>query len=318
MRVLLAGASGFVGSRVLDDLLRAGHNVTALSQSERSRATILAKHPEVAVVIGDVGNVAEMKRAMPEGIEAIIYLPGLLREFPRKGITFRSAHVEGPKNLLNAWRGAAPRALAVSDEQQPRLRWIEMSALGTRPNASTAYFSTKWEAEEHIRASDTGWTIIRPSVIFDDRPSDRMNFVGELAKVIRLAPFIPVFGDGKYRMQPVSVDDVSQTIVQALGKSETIGKTFELGGPEKLSYNEIVSQIAVALGKRKPMLHIPFSLARVAASLMEGFSFFPFTVDQLTMLLEENIVRDPGKEKEWREMFELPMKRFGESIKTGF
>ena len=315
MNVFLAGAAGYVGSRVLDDLLVAGHSVSALAHSERSRASILRKHPEVTVVIGDVGNAEAMQRAMPTGLEAIIYLPGLLREFPGKGITFQSAHVEGTKNLLNAWSGASSPALPANKKQPQPLRWIEMSALGTGPNASTAYYKTKWEAEQHIRSSDTDWTILRPSVIFDDRPSDRKNFVGEIAKIIRVSPFIPILGNGEYRMQPVSVADVSQTIVQCLAKPETIGKTYEIGGPEKLTYKEIVTIIADAMGKRKPSLHIPFVLAETASRVLGGFAFFPFTLDQLTMLKEENIVRDAAREREWRETFVLTGKRFGESVR---
>jgi uncharacterized protein YbjT (DUF2867 family) len=127
MRIFVAGASGFVGSRVLDDLVSVGHEVTALVHSEQSLEEIARANPNVIVVKGDVTSADDMLRAVPRGTEAIIYLPGLLREFQRKGITFRSIHVDGVRNLL----AAAKRSGAT--------RWIQMSALGAKPNAKTGY-----------------------------------------------------------------------------------------------------------------------------------------------------------------------------------
>ena len=177
MNIFLAGASGFVGSRVLNDLVNAGHNVVALAHSDRSLNTIASAYPKVTVVLGDVSRPDEMLRAVPTGMEAIIYLPGLLREFPPKSITFRGVHVEGVRNLLAAAK------------QVGATRWIQMSALGAKPNSSTDYYNgTKWEAEELVRASGTSdWTILRPSLIFDDRPRREHNFVDEIAKAIRMA-----------------------------------------------------------------------------------------------------------------------------------
>ncbi len=298
MKVFLTAAAGFVGSRLLDDLLAAGHEVTALAHSDRSLEQLRRLHPELNIARGDVTKAGDMLKAVPSGTEAVIYIPGLLREFPSKGITFRGVHVEGVRNTLAAARNAGAT------------RWIEMSALGTGPHGKTGYFRTKWEAEELVRSSGMQWTILRPSVIFDDRPTKLKTFVNEIAKAIRQLPFIPILGTGKFRLQPVSVDDVSQTIVQALSKPETIGKTYEIGGPEKLTYTEIVTTIARGLHSKKPKLRIPMVLAEVAAKLFQRFAFFPFTTDQLTMLKDENIVKDRSREEEWKSTFTLPLKRF--------
>lgn len=303
MNIFLAGASGFVGSRVLADLVSAGHQVTALVHSKRSLEEIARADPKVTVVQGDVSRLDEMLRAVPHSTEAIIYLPGLLREFPRKGISFRAVHVEGVRNLLAAAK------------QVGATRWIQMSALGAASVSSTSYYRTKWEAEELVRASGLDWTILRPSLIFDDRPRREHNFVQEIAKAIHMAPIVPILGDGKFLFQPVSVDDVSKTIVQVLTKPETIGKTYEIGGPEKISYRELVTTIARAMGTKKPAIKIPLWFITSLARLLGRFPWFPITVDEIAMLQNGNYVRDPQEDQQWRDTFDVPMKRFSECAK---
>lgn len=224
MHIFLPGASGFVGERVLNDLLAAGYEVTALTHSERSRSELQRRHPALNAASGDVASENDILRAMPAEIDAVVYLPGLLREFPRQAITFRGVHVEGVRNTLAAAKRAGVR------------RWIQLSALGTQANSATEYFRTKFDAEQLVQASGLEWTILRPALIFDDEPRRQHNFVEEVAKAIRMAPFVPILGSGKYLLQPVSLEDVSQTILQSLSKPATIGKIFEMGGPEKMTY----------------------------------------------------------------------------------
>jgi uncharacterized protein YbjT (DUF2867 family) len=302
MHVFLAGASGYVGSRVLDDLVAAGHEVVALAHSDRSLEEIAKRNPNVNIVKGDVTNAEKMLRAVPHGTDAIVYLPGLLREAPSKGITFRAVHVDGVRNLLHTAKAVGAT------------RWIQMSALGARPNAPTAYYRTKWEAEELVRTSGLDWTILRPSLIFDDRLRHQHNFVDEIAKAIRMAPFVPIIGNGEFLFQPVSVDDVSQTIVQSLSKPDSIGTVYELGGPEKRTYRELVTMIARAMSTKKPAVKIPLWALTSVARLFGRFSWFPITSEELAMLRNGNFVREVAEDRKWRETFELPMKRFSESV----
>jgi uncharacterized protein YbjT (DUF2867 family) len=302
MNIFLAGASGYVGSRVINDLVVAGHHVVALAHSDHSLQEIARTYPNVTVVQGDVSRPEDMLRSMPQETEAIIYLPGLLREFPRRGITFRTVHVEGVRNVIAAAKQAGAR------------RWIQMSALGARPDTSLKYYHTKWEAEELVRASGFDWTILRPSLIFDDRPRRQHNFVNEIAKAIHRAPFVPIVGNGEFLFQPVSVDDVSETIVQSLTKSETIETIYEMGGPERISYHELVTAIARTMRTKKPAVKIPFWLMTSVAHLFNSFNWFPITVDELEMLKNGNYVRDPQEDLKWRNTFDVPMKRFSECM----
>jgi NADH dehydrogenase len=241
-----------------------------------------------------------------QGQEAIIYLPGLLREFPSKGITFQKVHVDGVRNLL-----------AIAKESGVQ-RWLQMSALGTTAEATTGYYKTKWQGEQLVQNSGLDWTIFRPSVIFGSEPTKRITFAGELAHAIKVAPFLPIFGNGKYRMQPVSRDVVCGAIVKSLAQPETIGKIYELGGPEKLTYIEIMRGIAQAMGKPKPAVYIPFWPVEMMAALFDRYKFFPLTRDQLVMLKNENIVKDPAREREFETTFHPSQPTFAEGLRGYF
>lgn len=289
MKVFLAGGTGFVGEHVRRELLARGHVVRLLVHRRKEGVETGVEQAE-----GDVTRLDSFAAAV-EGCEATINLVGIIREFPGRGVTFEKLHVEATKNVLDAARKAGVR------------RHFQMSALGTRPGATSAYHRTKYRAEELVRASGLDWTIFRPSLIFG--PKDA--FVNMLAGYVRSFPAVPVIGDGTYRLQPVSVDDVARCYALALEMPDTVGKTFELCGPDRFTYNEILDTIGRVLGKGH-LLKVPnpVGLMKLIVPLMQGFSFFPLTMDQITMLLEENICASP-----WPELFGFEPAPFEEGIR---
>lgn len=277
VKVFLTGATGFVGKGVLSRLTAAGHEVTCLVRpgSEAKLARAEVHTTQVTPAPGDLFDLDSLRRAM-EGSEAVIHLVGIIREQPQKGVTFSRIHVEGTRNVLQAAAQAGVR------------RFVQMSALGARAGAASAYHRTKHEAEELVRASGIPYVIFRPSVIFG--PGD--EFVNMLAHLVRL-PVTPVIGDGSYSLQPVARETVADVFEQALTRESVTGQTFEVGGPAPLSYSEILDAIGEVIGKRHVRkLHIPVGLMKPVVTLMEGFSFFPITHTQLTMLLEGNACSD--------------------------
>jgi len=157
-----------------------------------------------------------------------------------------------------------------------------------------------------VRASGLDWTIFRPSIIFG--PEDA--FVNKLAVMIRRYPVIPVIGDGAYRFQPVSVNDVARCFAMALEMPETFGKTFEVCGPDRLTFNDLLDTIGKVLGKpRVAKLPTPLGVMKVIVPIFQGFSFFPLTMDQLLMLVEENIC-----DGRWQETFHFQPERFAGGI----
>ncbi len=291
MKVFVTGGTGFVGRTLLRILKSSGHQAVALVRAG-SEAKV---PPGVEIVSGDVLEDSAVLALKMAGCQAVIHLVGIIREFPRKGITFERLHPQATRNIVAAAKEAGIK------------RYLHMASLGTRPGATSAYHQSKWAAEEIVRDSGLDWTIFRPSVIFG--PED--SFVNLLADLIRKSPFLPVIGDGNYRLQPVAVEVVAQAFVKALNLPETIGKTFEVCGPSPLTYNEIVRAVAEALSRRVVLIHLPVSLMRLAATLLGGFAFFPLTTDQITMLLEENVCQNT---EAFYQTFDLPRVDFREGI----
>jgi len=291
MRVFLTGGTGFVGRQVIHELLQQGHQVRALV---RTSGKPLA--PEVETIIGDTTSAAMLSGAA-YGCDAIINLVGIIREFPVKKITFDRLHIQTTNNLIRMAEDAGIR------------RYIQMSANGTRAEAVTGYHQTKWAAEQALRNTDLDWTIFRPSLIFG--PDDL--FVNMLAGLIKTLPVVPVMGDGRYRLQPVSVIDVARSFVQALERTDTFHQTYHCCGPRPISYDETLDLIGYALKRSRPVvkLHQPLCLMKPLVSVFQHFPPFPMTSDQLTMLLEENICSSTH----WQDVFDLNLTDFDSGIR---
>ncbi len=281
MRVLVTGATGFVGREVLRQLHTAGHEARVLVRNTKAAADRL---PQPTCVTGfHRGDVTELRSltGAARGCDAVIHLVGIISEFGP--VTYERLHVEATRNMV-----AAAQADGVE-------RFVHMSALGTRANAASRYHQTKWAAEEVVRRSGLDYTIFRPSVIYG--PED--HFVNLFARMARWTPLLPVIGRGTTLLQPVAVETVARCFVQALTRSECMGQTYDVCGPEKLTAPRMLDAISAVTGRRRGKLHIPLPLARLQATALElvvGKVLRrppPLNRDQLIMLQEDN-AGDPG------------------------
>jgi len=269
VRVAIIGGTGFVGGYLVDALLAAGHDVSTLV---RPGSESKLHSDSVHSVSGDLSSQAALQETL-KGCDAVIYNVGILREFPRRGITFEQAQYQGVVDTV-----AAAKAAGVS-------RMLLMSAIGVK-DPGTRYQSTKRRAEQHALSSGLDVTVLRPSVIFGD-PRGTMEFATQLYRDM-VRPPIPAAGFAGVRMSPVYIEDVADAFLAALGDTSTIGKTIELAGPEVLSWKDMVRRIADAAGKSKVVLPVPIWIMRVGATLFDRLPFYPVTRDQLTMLEEGN------------------------------
>lgn len=299
LQVLVTGGTGFVGRAVLAALRDAGHHARILVRRPTNpRTRGLADRPGTEPVVGDVLDPASLARALP-GCDAVIHLVGIISEIGRN--TFENAHTVATRNVLDAARGAGVR------------RHVQMSALGTRPDAASRYHRTKWAAEEAVRGSGLDWTILRPSLIYGAED----HFTNLLARLARFSPLLPVMGPGHGLLQPVAVEAVALAFVRALTEPAAVGRTFDLCGPDRLTFNEVLDAILAASGRRRLKLHVPLALARLQARGLE-FVFptllrraAPLNRDQLIMLQEDN-VGDPAPANA---LFHLPTERFTDGVR---
>lgn len=269
MRVLVTGASGFVGNWVVAELLARGHGVRCLVRPGSEGK--LKAADRVAVFLGDVLDEAAVNQAV-QGCEAVVHLVGIIREFPRRGITFERLHVEATKNVVDAARAAGVQ------------RYLQMSALGARPEPADPYHITNFRADEYVMASGLTYTIFRPSVIYG--PEDQaLNLLVRQIKAFRV---VPVIGKGLYQLQPVAVWAVAQAFALALELPHTENRIYEVGGPEPLSFNAIIDSLAFEVRRRILKIRLPVWPFRLAAFLLGRFAWFSLTSGQLRMLLEGN------------------------------
>ncbi len=282
MRVAIIGGTGFVGGHLTDALLEAGHGVSLLVRA--GSESKVSQSGRVSMTTGDISS-PEALRAVMQGSSAVIYNVGILREFPRRGITFEESQYRGLVRTVDA-----AREVGVT-------RLLLMSANGVK-QPGTPYQETKFRAEQYARQSGLDVTVLRPSVIFGD-PDGKMEFATQLFNDM-IRPPVPAVSffsgrspeQGAVLMSPVHIDDVAGAFVAALENDETIGQTFALGGPEVLSWQTMVRRIAEATGRDKWVLPMPIWIMRVGATFFDWLPFFPVTRGQLTML-EEGNTADP-------------------------
>lgn len=280
---LVTGASGFVGQAVVDELLHRGYAVRALYHHK----PLLRANPRFHAIQGDLFDQKTLEKAL-HGCDSVIHLVGIIRENPRKGITFHRIHFEGTESIVQA---AAKAGIQ---------RFVHMSALGARSDAPSQYHRTKYYAEEYVRSSGMNWTIFRPSLIHGPA-GEFMQMESRWAR--KTAPpwlFMPYFGSGLLgfgragKIQPVYVNDVARAFVDSLVKHIFVGKIYSLGGPEQFTWREFHQTCArILVGHKRWVFPIPVWWAKTLTHLLPA-SLLPFNRDQVLMSQEDNIC-DLGK-----------------------
>jgi NADH dehydrogenase len=225
----------------------------------------------LTVVPGDVTQPHTLPPAM-QGCDAVIHLVGIIREFPSRGLTFHKLHCEATAHVVAAARQCGIR------------RYVHMSALEARPGPVAGYHKTKQQAEEVVMTSGLTYTIFRPSIVYG--PGDA--FINLFKQQIDSLRVVPVIGDGRYLVQPVPVWQVAQGFSLALDAPAAENRTYAVGGPEPVSFNDLIDTLARVLQKNVLKLHMPVWPLRLSAGLFQRFPWFPVTADQIDMLLAGN------------------------------
>jgi uncharacterized protein YbjT (DUF2867 family) len=293
VRVLVTGGTGFAGPKIVQAIVEGGHHVRALARDRQKASHVAALGAEL--VEGDMTDPAALRSAA-QGMEAVVHLVAIRQGKPEE---FQRVMVDGTRSLLAAAHEAGAG------------RFVLMSALGTSEESKdlVPYYGAKWQQEEDVRASPIPHVIHRPSFLFGRDGGILTTF----RKIAKLAPVTPIIGSGRQRIQPIWVDDVAAYFARSLELDAAANRTFELGGPDAVTWNEFWERFKRALGVRRPSVHVPVGLMKVNALVTERLpGEIPLTRDLLKMLeYGDNVVTNDEAVR----TFQLPLVPLDEQLR---
>ncbi len=268
MKVAVVGATGFVGSHLAPHLVDAGHDVIAISRDGRRLPawTDAVEARAVDVTDGDLDTALA-------GAEALVHLAAIPRE--TRGRRFDEVNVRGTQRVVEA------------AERIGLKRLVHLSVMGVTDDPTLRYLHSKWRGEEAVRASPIEWVVLRPSLMFGTGD----GFFNLIKTTLRWwSPgVVAIPGDGSTRFQPLSVDDLAVGVEKALTEADRTGSVYELGGPEWLTYREIVDAVMDATGMRRLKLGMPIPLISALTAVTDRIlPIFPVSHDQISSMSRPN------------------------------
>ena len=268
------GGSGFIGRYVVKRLAAQGHVVRVAGRDPELAQSLrpMGRVGQIVPLFAPLGHEDAVRRAV-DGAQLVVNLVGILAE--AKPGQFMAVHAEGAGRVARLASAAGAERL------------VQISAIGASADSPSGYGRSKAAGEAAVRAAFPGAVVLRPSLVFGAED----KFFNRFAGMARVLPVMPVIS-GDSRFQPVYVGDVADAVLAGLSRDDTAGRTYELGGPEVLTFRAILAWILKETQRRRPLLEIPASVARVQALVAQRLPGKPFTLDQLTMLQRDNVVAD--------------------------
>jgi uncharacterized protein YbjT (DUF2867 family) len=270
--VTIYGGSGFVGRHLVRALAKRGWRIRVAV-----RRPDLAGHLQPLGVVGQIQPVQANLRfpdsvaRAAEGSTAIVNLVGIL--FQSGAQRFDAVQAQGADAVAKAAKAEGARL-------------VQMSAIGADKDSESDYGRTKALGEQAALSEKPDAVIVRPSIVFG--PED--DFFNRFASLARMSPFLPLVGGGETKFQPVFVGDVADAIAKAVDGEAKGGTTYELGGPEVMSFRELMELTLEQIGRKRLLLPLPFGIARLQAFFFEMMPKPMLTRDQVKMLERDNVV----------------------------
>jgi len=268
MKIAIVGATGFVGSHLVPHLLDSGHEVIAISRDGR-RLPAWGAGVEARAADITTGDLA----AALTGAEAVVHLAAIPRE--TGGRSFSDVNVRGTQRVVEAAERIGVKRL------------VHLSVLGVVDDKKLAYLYSKWRGEEAVRASSLDWVVLRPSLMFGTGD----GFFNLVKTTLRWwSPgIVAIPGKGDARFQPLSVDDLAIGVERSLTDADRARSVVEIGGPEWLSYGQIVDAVMTATGMRRLKLGMPIPLISALTAVTDRvLPIFPVSHDQISSLQRPN------------------------------
>ena len=280
--ILVTGGTGLVGAAVVKELASRGKPVAVMS---RDAASIEKRFPDLGIEAreGDVTQPGSLKEAFA-GIEAVVnsvQFPNSPIENRGKGWTFEQVDYQGTVNQVEAAKQAGVT------------RFVYVSGVGAAQDAAQHWFVSKWKAEEAVRTSGITHVIVQPTWVYGPEDVALNRFLGFAKRL----PFVPTFGNGQQLMQPIFVDDLARIIADALDKPEANDQTFEAGGPDRLSMDDVVRTALEVAGKKRPIFHQPAAVGKLMATLLQLLPGPPLTPDSIDFITNEAVADNAALER---------------------
>lgn len=294
MRIVVAGGTGFIGREVVGQLLATGQDRVAVTTRNPDRDPFGGRVELVQAFAGDAISLGKAFTGADVVVLAIQF-PNHPVEDPSKGRTY--LEVDGHGTAVAA---AVAKKLGVR-------RLVYLSGAGAGQGRPQPWFAAKDQAEAAIRATGLEHVLLRPSWIYGrgDRSMSRFVFF------CRYLPVVPVIGDGQATVQPVSVKDVARCVAESVRREDASGRALELGGPERLTMDEIIRTVQRVLGKRRPLLHHPVRLMKLLArpmALLPEPPLSPAAIDFIT----QDVAVDPKPAVEY---FGFPFRKLEDGLR---
>ncbi len=271
--LLLTGATGSIGSRLLPLLLERGEDVRCLVREPRRLGE---RRVDVQIALGDLGEMSDpyLVRQALRGVDTVIHLAATIRDQPPKRI-----------EELN---GLATTRLLRGAERSGAERFVFFSALEASAAQRTRFFRAKWLAEQAVRSSPLETTVFAPSIVYD-----RSDPWVTLLRRFSFLPVMPVSGDGQARFQPIWAADAARCVVAALDRDRR--DRYELAGPETLSYDQMSDLVSHLAGRPRPLVHLPLPLVRAGLiALRSIFGEAVFATWEEAELMEVSMLSERG------------------------
>ncbi len=238
--LLLTGATGSVGSRLLPLLLERGHDVRCLVREPRRLGP---RRVDVQIALGDLGEMSDpyLVRQALRGVDTVVHLAATIRD--------------QPPHRIEELNGLATVRLLRAAERSGVKRFVFFSALNASEAQRTRFFRAKWLAEQAIASSSLETTIFAPSIVYD-----RSDPWITLLRRFSFLPVLPVSGEGRARFEPIWANDAARCVVSALERDGR--QRYELAGPETLDYDEMSDLVSKIAGRPRPLVHVPLPVVR--------------------------------------------------------
>jgi uncharacterized protein YbjT (DUF2867 family) len=269
MNIAIVGATGFVGSHLVPHLVNAGHRITAVSRTGRR---LPGWTDAVEARAADVTTGSGLDEALA-GAGAVVHLVAIPRE--SGGGRFDEVNVRGTRRVVDATLRAGTR------------RFVHLSVLGVVDDPKLGYLRSKARGEQVVRESSLDWVVLRPSLMFGVGD----GFFNIVKTTLRYwSPgIVAIPGRGDTRFQPLSADDLAIAVERCLTDEDRAGSVYELGGPDWLTYRQIVDEVMRVTRMRRLKLPIPIPLISALTAVTDRIlPIFPVTHDQIGSLQRQN------------------------------